>query len=248
MAEQHQHYFSKKHPSKGLFITGTDTGVGKTVVVAALISALKSRGIDVGIMKPAESGCHRNEKGSLIPEDALFLKALAENTDPLHLINPYTFEQPLTPALAAEMAGVDIRIETIIAAYNALSKSHDFILVEGAGGLLAPLTKEERMLGLACALKLPVLVVAKNILGAINHADLTVRIAQAAGVQVVGIILNNPSLDSHPATRTNATSIQRWVAVPYLGEMPYLSSMDYNTIGQAAEKHLKLDILFKSLM
>ena len=248
MAAQHQHYFSQKHISRGLFITGTDTGVGKTVVVAALISALKSRGLDVGVMKPAESGCHRNEKGSLIPEDALFLKAVAKNTDPLHLVNPYTFEQPLAPALAAEMAGVDIRMETIIAAYNALAKSHDFMLVEGAGGLLAPLIKEERMLDLACALKLPILVVAKNVLGAINHADLTVRIAQAAGAQVVGIVLNNPYLDAHPATRTNATSIQRWVAVPFLGEMPYLSSMDYNSIGQAAEKHLKLDNLLKLLM
>jgi len=139
-------------------------------------------------------------------------------------------------------------MDTIIAAYNALAKSHDFMLVEGAGGLLAPLTKEERMLDLACALKLPILIVAKNVLGAINHADLTVRIAQAAGAQVVGIILNNTCTDTHPATRTNATSIQRWVAVPYLGELPYLSSMDYNTIGHAAEKHLKLDSLLKSLI
>lgn len=248
MSAQHQHHLSQVYTSRGLFITGTDTGVGKTVVAAALISALKLRGLDIGIMKPAESGCPRNEKGTLIPEDAIFLKAVAEITDPLHLVNPYTFEQPLAPALAADMAGTDIRIETIISAYNTLAKSHDLMLIEGAGGLLAPLTKEERMLDLAYALKLPVLIVAKNELGVINHTDLTVRVAQAAGVQVAGIVLNNTCADTHPATHTNATSIQRWVAAPFLGEMPYLSSMDYNTIGQAAEKHLKFDNLLKLLM
>jgi len=234
--------------SRGLFITGTDTGVGKTVVAAALISALKAHGLNVGVMKPAESGCPRNEKGSLVPEDALFLKAVAESSDPLHLINPYAFEEPLTPALAAELAGIDILMETIIAAYHALATSHDVVVVEGAGGLLAPLAKEVRMLDLACTLKLPIVVVAKNALGVINHADLTVRVAQAAGVQVAGIVLNNPSPDAHPATRNNAASLQRWVKAQYLGEMPYLPTIDYNALRQVAEKNLKLDNLLKLLL
>ena len=248
MAAQHRHYSSPKHTSRGLFITGTDTGVGKTVVAAALISALKARGLDIGVMKPAESGCPRDNKGALIPEDALFLKAVAESTDSPNLINPYAFEQPLAPALAAEMSGVDIRMETIIASYNALAQNHDLVIVEGAGGLLAPLTQKERMLDLACTLKMPILIVAKNVLGVINHADLTVRVAQGAGTQVAGIVLNHTSYDDHPAIRTNAASLQRWVAAPYLGEMPYLSSLDYNILGQTAENNLKLDSLLKSLV
>lgn len=248
MASQRYHQPFLNNKSRGLFITGTDTGVGKTIVAAALICALKAHGLNVGVMKPAESGCHKNERGSLVPEDALFLKAVAESTDPLHLINPYAFEEPQAPALAAELAGVDIRIETIIAAYHALAASHDIVIVEGAGGLLAPLAKEVRMLDLACTLKLLVLVVAKNVLGAINHTDLAVRVAQAAGVQVAGIVLNNPSPDAHPATRTNAASLQRWVAVPYLGEVPYLPNMNYDSLRQVAEKNLKLDNLLKLLL
>src|SRR4030042_1987827 len=115
MAAQHRHYSSPKNTSCGLFITGTDTGVGKTVVAAALISALKARGLYLGVMKPVESGCPRDKKGALIPEDALFLKTVAESADSLNLINPYAFEQPLAPALAAETGGVDIRMATIIA-------------------------------------------------------------------------------------------------------------------------------------
>jgi len=248
MAAQRRHYSSPKNTDRGLFITGTDTGVGKTVVAAALISALKARGLDIGVMKPVESGCLRDKKGALIPEDALFLKAVAESTDSLNLINPYAFEQPLAPALAAHIVGVDVLIETIIASYDALAQNHDLVIVEGAGGLLAPITKEERNLDLACALRLPILIVANNVLGVINHADLTVRVAQAAGAQVAGIVLNHTSYDDHPAIRTNAPSLQRWVAAPYLGEMPYLPNMDYNILGQTAENNLKLDSLLKLLM
>jgi dethiobiotin synthetase len=247
MASQLHYQPFLNNKSGGLFITGTDTGVGKTIVAAALICALKARGLDVGVMKPAESGCHKNEKGSLVPEDALFLKAVAESTDSLQIINPYALEEPLAPALAAELAGVDIRIETIIAAYHTLAASHDIVIVEGAGGLLAPLAKEVRMLDLACTLKLPVLVVAKNVLGAINHTDLTVRVAQAAGVQIAGIVLNNPSPDAHLAARTNVASLQRWVTAQYLGEMPYLPTIDYDALRQVAEKNLKIDSLLKSL-
>ena len=118
--------------SLGLFITGTDTEVGKTVVTAALAAALAKRGLRVGVMKPAESGCPSLE-GRLMPQDALFLKAMSGCTAPLELINPYAFVPPLTPALAAEMAGVAIEIDHIRACYRQLTATHDIVLVEGAG-------------------------------------------------------------------------------------------------------------------
>jgi dethiobiotin synthetase len=248
MAAQRQHHSSPKHTRRGLFITGTDTGVGKTVVAAALICALKARGLDIGVMKPVESGCPRAKNDSLIPEDALLLRATAGSMDSLKLINPYAFEQPLAPALAAEILNVDIRMETIITSYNTLAQNHDLVIVEGAGGLLTPLTKDKRNLDLACELNLPILIVAKNVLGVINHADLTARVAQSAGARIAGIVLNHTSYDAHPATSTNAASLQRWVAAPYLGEMPYLSGLDYNALGQTAENNLKLDSLLKLLM
>jgi len=233
---------------RGLFITGTDTGVGKTIVAAALVRALKTRGLDIGVMKPVESGCPRAGKNDLIPEDALLLKAAAGSTDSLDLINPYAFEQPLAPALAAEISGVKIREEKIISSYSTLAQNHELIVVEGAGGLLAPLTKDMRNLDLACALNIPVLIVAKNVLGVINHADLTVRVVKAAGAKIVGIILNHASYDRDTAIITNAASIKRWVNAIYLGEMPYLPELDYNLLGKTAENSLKLDILLNFLM
>lgn len=234
-----------KHKDKGLFITGTDTGVGKTVVGGALAVALQSHGLNVGVMKPAESGCHRNECGSLVPEDAIFLRAAAHSQDPLHLINPYAFEKPLAPALAAELENVEIRLETIVSAYSALAASHDVVLVEGAGGILAPLTAETRMLDLACVLGLPIIIVAKNVLGVINHADLAVRIANGSNVNVVGIVLNNTSSQTDASTSTNAASLQRWVSAPYLGEIPYLPTLSPDALLQMAGKYLKLDNLLK---
>ena len=230
-------------PSKGgLFITGTDTGVGKTVVTAALALALRGRGLRVGVMKPVESGCPR-VNGTLLPQDAVFLREASGSTMPLELINPYALERPLAPALAAEMEGVSIQLDRIEAAYCTLASAHDFVLVEGAGGLLAPLTGELRMVELACALGLPVLVVARNVLGAINHASLTVEAARGAGLQVAGVVLNNPSPADGAAEGTNAASLRRWVSTPFLGEMSYLPSMEHQGLLRAAEAALAVGAL-----
>ena len=231
--------------SKGIFITGTDTSVGKTVVAAALVCAFRARGLDVGVMKPAESGCGRDRAGSLIPEDALFLKVVSGSTDSLRLINPYALESPLAPALAADLEHVEIRMETVTSAFATISAAHQIVVVEGAGGLLVPLTNGVRMLDLARILGLPLLVVARNVLGVINHADLTVRVAEAASVPVAGIVLNNPTIGKHVSTNTNAASLQKWVAADYLGELPYLPSRDIEDLRVAAEKNLKLDKLLK---
>ena len=230
-------------PFKGVFVTGTDTGVGKTIVAAAIALALRSRGMRIGVMKPVESGCPRSN-GALVPHDALLLKAAAGCEAALDLINPYALEHPLAPALAAELEGVSISLDNIEATYRHLASLYDVMLVEGAGGLLAPLTGELRMLDLACALGLPVLVVARNVLGAINHITLTVRATQAAGLPVVGVVLNNPQPFSDAATQTNSTSVKRWGEAPFLGEMPYLPSLSFEALRQAAEVQLAKVLCF----
>lgn len=230
--------------SLGLFITGTDTEVGKTVVTGALAAALAGRGLRVGVMKPAESGCPSLE-GRLMPQDALFLKAMSGCTAPLELINPYAFVPPLTPALAAEMAGVTIEIDHIRACYRQLAATHDIVLVEGAGGLLAPLTAELSMHDLATALDLPLLIVARNILGVINHAALTVTVARQT-VPVVGIILNNHRPTDQQAEQSNAESLRRWGRAPLLGQFPYTPSLERDQLGPLGET-IDIDRLLNAL-
>src|SRR4030042_4169582 len=123
--------------AKGIFVTGTDTGVGKTLVAGGLPALFRENGIDVGVMKPVESGCPR-ENGILVPKDALFLKEMSGCQDGLDLINPYALEHPLAPALAADLERVEIRLEVIQEAYSILASRHNLVLVEGAGGVVCP--------------------------------------------------------------------------------------------------------------
>lgn len=210
--------------SKGLFITGTDTAVGKTIVTAMLAVALADRGLRVGVMKPAESGCPF-ENGRLVPQDAQFLKQISGCAAPLEVINPYTFAPPLTPALAAEQAGITINPDHIRTCYEQLVEQHDVVLVEGAGGLLAPLTPTLSMRDIAIMLDIPMLVVAANVLGVINHTALTVTVAQQV-TSVVGVVLNTPQIRDDPAIETNAESLRRWGGAPLLGSIPHLTTFD----------------------
>lgn len=226
--------------TQGIFVTGTDTGVGKTVVTAALAAALRQRGYRVGVMKPAESGCPEQD-GRLMPQDALFLRAAAGCDAPLDVINPYTLVAPLAPALAAELEGVTIALEHIQACYAHLADSHDIVLVEGAGGLLVPLTAEATMLDLAVALGLPILVVARNVLGVINHTALTVAVARQR-TRVLGMILNHPQPES--ALDSNAQSLRRWAGAPLLGEMPYATALAPEELASLAHQ-IDLDTLLE---
>lgn len=221
--------------TRGLFITGTDTGVGKTVVTAALATGLRGRGVHVGVMKPVETGCPR-EAGQLLPEDALFLIEASGCTAPLEVVNPYALAEPLAPALAAERTGTNIDLERIRVCYLELATGHDVVLVEGAGGLLVPLTDRLTMLDLAAELQLDVLIVSRNALGTINHTSLTVMVARQRGLRVVGVIVNNPSFTRDLATETNIGALRRWAGAPILAEIPYMPVLDQGALLSIAER------------
>ncbi len=174
---------------KGIFITGTDTGVGKTYVAAGIASALEQSGIDVGVMKPAETGC-AVRKGRMIPQDALRLSEAAGVRDSLALVNPYRFRKPLAPAVAAGIERKIIDPGKIVSAYRTLARRHDFMIVEGAGGIMVPLQGTYTYLDLAGALGLPVVVVARPSLGTINHTALTLAAIAHRGIPVAGIVIN----------------------------------------------------------
>lgn len=192
---------------RGLFITGTDTGVGKTYIAAGLASSLRRRGIDVGVMKPAETGCPVRA-GRMIPADALRLMRAARVADALDLVNPYRFRNPLAPAVAAEFDGKKIDVKRIRAAYRRLASRHEFMIVEGAGGILVPFEGSRTFIDLAAALGLPVLVVARPGLGTINHTLLTVEALKRRGLALAGIVINHSRKGkAGPAEKTNPAVI-----------------------------------------
>jgi dethiobiotin synthetase len=209
----------------GLFITGTDTGVGKTLVACGIAALFKAYDYRVGVMKPAETGCAQRD-GALFPEDAARLKEASASAEPLEKICPYRFEEPLAPSVAAERAGVTIDIDRLRAAYDGIAANNDLTVVEGAGGLLVPLLPHYTYADLAKLLKLPVIVVAANRLGAINHLTLTLEAAASRGLTVLGYVWNLLEPQPSLAAETNLEALSFLTAVPCLGEIPYIASGD----------------------
>jgi len=205
----------RKREYKGLFITGTDTGVGKTIVAAGLAASLANSGMDIGVMKPIETGF------SLRSSDAVFLKKIAGVKDSLDSICPYRLKHPLSPFTAAQIENVSIRFGRIARAYEGLLQNHQALLVEGAGGLLVPITREKMMTDLALYLKLPVLIISRTGLGTINHTLLSVEVAKQRGIEVAGVIFNHLGPHRGLAERTNPSVIRHFLDVPILGELPY---------------------------
>lgn len=205
--------------ARAFFITGTDTNIGKTFVATLVARALKARGIDIGVMKPVETGCAVKD-GALVPMDAVALKEAAESNAPIDLINPYRFTPPLSPNVAARLSGVEIDLDKIESAFKRLSAVHEIIIVEGAGGLLVPLNNDSTMADLALRLGSQLLIVTPSRLGVINHALLTCECARARGLDLAGVILNHPANRSNDASiKYNLSEIERYA--PVLAEIPY---------------------------
>lgn len=194
--------------TRSYFITGTDTGVGKTIVTSSIARALTLRGLDVGVMKPVESGC-ANIGGAPSPQDALALKEASGSTDPIEDICPYRLPLPLSPHLAARLAGVEVDFGVILRGYGKLSARHGIMLVEGAGGVLTPLTDELTVADLAVELGLPVIIVTDSKLGVINHTLLTIEAVQRRGLEVGAVILNRASEAADPSVEHNPAEIKR---------------------------------------
>jgi len=206
---------------KGIFITGTDTGVGKTYVASGIAASLRAQGVNVGVMKPAETGC-RIRSGDLVPADALRLAKAAGAHDPLTLINPYRFHKPLAPSVAAELEWRKIKASRIMNAYRALVRRHDFMIIEGAGGIMVPLSGNYLNLDLAQAIGLPVVVVARPGLGTINHTLLTVAALKERGISIAGVVINySDKRRQGPAEETSHRVIEKISRVPVLGIVPY---------------------------
>lgn len=209
--------------AKGLFVTGTDTGVGKTVITGGLAGLLRKNGVKAAAFKPVQTGGIESEEG-LLSEDALFYRAAAGLPYSGRDLNPCCLKPALSPNVAARISGQAIDPLAFKEAYRRLAAENDFVLVEGAGGLCVPLVDYHfTMADLAQLLCLPLLVVARPGLGTINHTVLTVRYAQNFGLEVKGIIINCYREDrAGISERTNPEVIEGMTGVPILGIVPYL--------------------------
>ncbi|HEX9756717.1 MAG TPA: dethiobiotin synthase [Nitrospiria bacterium] len=210
---------------KGLFITGTDTGVGKTIVTAGLALALKNTQRNVGVMKPIATGCFKKKEKFESP-DTQFLVQASGVTDPLSLITPYCLKTPCSPYWAAKIENRKIRIDRIIDAFSQLSGKHEIVLVEGLGGLMAPITRRILLIDLAKILNLPILIVSRSTLGTINHTLLSIAQAHQRGVPILGLIYNHPQKNKMKLhERVNPRIISSFSKIKNLGTIPYLKDV-----------------------
>lgn len=205
---------------KGFFVTGIDTGVGKTLVSAALTRALVARGLRVAVMKPIASGSDLTPEGPR-NSDALTLLAAANVTAPYDVVNPYCFLPPISPHIAAREAGVAIDLAFLRSRFDSLAASSDSVIVEGAGGWLAPISDTATMADLAAALSLPVLLVVGLRLGCLNHALLTRESLATRGTTFAGWIAN--AIDPHfDRLAENLATLTARLREPPLAYVPFL--------------------------
>ena len=224
----------------GIFVTGTDTGVGKTLVACALAAWLRERGHDVAVMKPVATGgrlIRDHGRNRLVSGDALALVRAAGTREPWALVNPVCFREPIAPWAASARAGRSIDVAALARAFQTLRRRHASVIVEGAGGLLVPLSPRRMMADLARRLRLPIVLVARAGLGTLNHVLLSLACARQMQLPVAGIVLNQhepPSTDRVSAiiVRTNREALTELAGVPVGGPLPFRPRL--NTQGAAA--------------
>jgi len=204
--------------TRGLFVTGTDTGVGKTRVAVALIRALRAQGLRVAAMKPVAAGHAPGE----LNEDVVALLQVANVDADVCDVNPYAFVEPIAPHIAAELAGVRIELDVVAAAYSRLAAAADVVVVEGAGGWRVPLTEHEDMADLAQRLGLPVVLVVGLRLGCLNHALLTAESVAHRRLPWAGWVGNHiePAMPQAPE---NVAALHARLPGPCLGVQSFLN-------------------------
>ena len=212
-----------------VFVTGTDTDAGKTVVAAALLTIWRSRGLDVVPMKPIQTGCSCDESGELVGPDVQFCLKMAgmKMLEPeLHMLEVYKFKPACSPHLAAAQAGIQIDIQSILDAAEKLKRQHDGLILEGAGGVLVPIAGRLTMLDLMRSLELPVILVTRPELGTINHTLLSLDKLRQAGLHVAGVVM----CQTQPTKwgmieQSNLETIKCLGATRLLGSIPYIHGL-----------------------
>jgi len=206
--------------NKGLFVTGIDTGVGKTLVACGIARLLKRWGLNPGVMKPVATGDR---------EDAKRLLAAAQAPEPMALANPQFFKTPMAPTVASQLENRAVDLDSVYQAYWKLSKRFDVLVVEGIGGVKVPLGESTYVSDLIQALRLSALLVARNSLGTLNHTLLSLGELERLNVSVMGVLFNNGSRRRGLVEQTNPATLQEYTVSRVLGELPFRPAYEKNS-------------------
>ena len=205
----------------GIFVTGTDTGVGKTVVAGAIARQLTMEGKQTGVFKPIATGCKHTREG-LVNNDVEFLAHCADSRFSLEQINPIRYSEPVTPLVAAERSKREIDWESLKQAYKNIADESEIVIVEGIGGVMVPITKKYLVIDLMEEMALPVIIVAWSRLGTINHTLLTIETCKNRGLKVIGVVMNGYQAEgSDLAAETNMRVINEVTKVKILTVIPF---------------------------
>ena len=204
---------------RGCFVSGSDTGAGKTVVGCALVRALRARGLDVGVLKPIETGV-----GEAGPLDAIALREAAGSDESIDEICPQQFPLPAAPTVAAKHARGGVDLDAIDRAFTRCAAQHEFGLAEGAGGLLVPVAEGLSMADLALRFDLPLIIAARAALGTINHTLLTLEAAAARGLELLGVVISHVDGELSAADRANLDHLREALGERMIGEIPPLAA------------------------
>jgi dethiobiotin synthetase len=205
---------------RGLFFSGTDTGVGKTVVTAAVARLLRRQGRPVRVCKPVATGAVWSA-GRWLSEDTRLLASAAGMEEELDRVTPWSFEAPAAPPVAARLAGTSLSLPDLVTAVRACAHPEAALLVEGVGGLLCPLTERETVADLVRALGLPQVLVARRSLGTLGHTLMAVEVAIGRGLSLAGVVISETVPPCGPADASNVDELRRRLAVPLLAVVPH---------------------------
>ncbi len=235
-------------PAQGLFITGTDTGVGKTVVTAAILAYLQHQGQKTGVMKPIETGVD-SECSSPANSDALFLMETGGIEDPLAEVCPIRLKPAASPFQAAMIENRSIQPETILSAYRALSEKYDWMLVEGIGGVRVPIARDYGVVNLMRDLGLPAVVVARTQLGTLNHTLMTLDSLKQNGIPVRGVVFNQTGPKAPDAIEQDQPRlVEELSGTQVLGTFPYIDNLSTESFTPEKLKALKPSVDFSRLI
>jgi len=227
---------------KSLFITGTDTDVGKTYIIAGLAVVIRKMGIDVGVMKPFAAG--KAQKKGYKSKDIVIISKAAQACDPESLVNPQFFPIPASPYTAWKNLKTKPKISTILSSFKKLSKLHDILLVEGMGGIMTPILKDYYITNLIKEMKIPAVIVTRSKIGTVNHTIMTVKMCEKYKIPIKGIIIND--FDSNGYKIKELTrDFKSLTKVPVLGSIPFITNFTNNSLYRIFKKSINFKLLLR---
>jgi len=227
---------------KSLFITGTDTDVGKTYVTAGLAVTLRKMGIDVGIMKPFAAGTP--QKKGFKSEDVEILSRAAQVSDHEDLMNPQFFKMAASPYTASKSLNVKVKVKSVLSWFKKLSKLHSMLLVEGMGGIMTPILKNYFVTDLIKDMKIPAVIVTRTKIGTVNHTIMTCKMCEKYKIPIKGIIINNFDSDGY-TVKTLKRDLQSLTGVPILGTIPFIDNLSDDSLYKNFKKNVDMNSLIK---